>query len=76
MALVGGVIRSPYLERAVKQVLTRKANRDYQVVEPAFSSVQGAVLMALERCGRVIDTALVQRRTETSRVVGAGGPPD
>jgi glucosamine kinase len=76
VALVGGVIRSPYLERAVKQVLVRKANRDYQVVEPALSSVQGAILMALERCGRVIDPALVQRLAETSRVERAGVPPD
>jgi glucosamine kinase len=76
VALVGSVIRSPYPERAVKQVLARKANRDYQVVEPALPSVQGAVLMALERCGRVIDPALLQRLGETSRVMGAGVPPD
>jgi hypothetical protein len=52
VALVGSVIRSPFLQRAVKQTLARKANRDYLVVEPALSSVQGAILMALERCGR------------------------
>ena len=60
----------------MKQVLARKANRDYQVVEPALSSVQGAILMALERCGRVIDEALAQRLGETSRTVGAGVQPD
>ena len=76
VALVGSVVRSPYLERAVKQGLARKANRDYQVVEPALSSVQGAVLMALERCGRAVDAALAQRLAETSPAVGAGVPPD
>jgi glucosamine kinase len=72
VALEGSVVRSPYLERAVKQVLARKANLEYQVVEPALSSVQGAVLMALERCGRVIDSALVHRLAKSSRLVGAG----
>jgi predicted NBD/HSP70 family sugar kinase len=76
VALVGSVVRSPYLERAVKQVLTRKANREYQVVEPALSPVQGAVLRALEGCGRIIETPLVQRLAESSRVVGAGAQPD
>jgi glucosamine kinase len=76
VALVGSVIRSLYLERAVKQVLARKANREYQVVEPAFSSVQGAILMALERCGRALDPALMQRLAQTSQWVGAGVPPD
>jgi glucosamine kinase len=74
VALVGSVIRSPPVERVVKEVLARNANRDYQVVEPELSPVQGAVLMALERCGRAIDTALVQRLAETSRAVGSGGP--
>ena len=48
----------------------------HQVVEPALSSVQGAILMALERCGRTIEPALVQRLGETSRMVGAGVQPD
>ncbi len=49
----------PGRERAVKQVLAHKTDQNYRVVEPALSSVQGAVLMALERCGRAIDPALV-----------------
>jgi hypothetical protein len=75
VALVGSVVRSPYLDRAVRQVLARNANREYQVLEPAPSSVQGAVLMALERCGRVIDTALVQRLVKKSPVLEAGLHP-
>jgi hypothetical protein len=43
-------------------------------MEPALSSVQGAVLMALEQRGRAIDTTLVERLIESSRAAGAGVP--
>jgi hypothetical protein len=37
VALVGSVVRWRYLERAVRQVLARRANRNYHVVEPALT---------------------------------------
>jgi glucosamine kinase len=61
VALAGSVVRSPFLERAVVHELGRKPNRDYEVVEPMLSSVQGAVLMALEISGRQVDDALVSK---------------
>jgi glucosamine kinase len=55
--------------RAVGEALARNANRDYQVVEPALSSVQGAVLMALERVGVTVDDALVSALAEASSLI-------
>jgi glucosamine kinase len=69
VALIGGVVRSPFMSRAVEQVLDRNANRRYQIVEPVLSSVQGAVLMALERWGKVIEEPLVRVLAESSAAV-------
>jgi glucosamine kinase len=68
-ALIGGVVRSPYMARSVEEALSRKANRQYRVVEPALSSVQGAVLMALERSGTAVDDALVGALAAASSLI-------
>lgn len=67
VALVGSVIRSPYLKQAVEVEIARSANRQYSVVEPVFSSVQGAVLMALEGCGTAVDDALARTLDESTQ---------
>jgi glucosamine kinase len=69
VVLIGGVVRSPFMSRAVEQALARNANRRYRIVEPALSSVQGAVLMALERCGKAIEDSLVRVLAESSAAV-------
>jgi glucosamine kinase len=69
LALVGSVARSTFIEQALTHALGRKPNREYRVVEPVLSSVQGAVLMALEQCGRQVDDALVD-------ALIASGPAD
>lgn len=61
VALVGSVARSAFFEQAVTLTLGKRPNRDYHVVEPALSSLQGAVLMALERVGKQADDALVAK---------------
>jgi glucosamine kinase len=68
VALVGSVARSAFFEQAVILTLGQSQNRDYQVVEPALSSVQGAVLMALEEVGKRVDDALVATLTASASV--------
>jgi N-acetylglucosamine kinase-like BadF-type ATPase len=72
LALVGSAIRAPAMREALEGPLARKANRSYRLVEPALSSVHGAVLMALERCGTRIDEALARVLVETTTDVSHG----
>ena len=51
VALIGGVIRSPYMQEAMGRVLGESAGKSYDIVEPAFSGEAGAVRMALRELG-------------------------
>jgi hypothetical protein len=66
LALAGSAIRAPAMRQELEQALARKANRSYRLVEPALSSVHGAVLMALERCGIHIEEALTRFLAESA----------
>ena len=48
VALIGGMIRSPYMQAAVARTLSESAGGRYDIVEPAASSEAGAARMALE----------------------------
>ncbi|MDQ2731814.1 MAG: ATPase, partial [Armatimonadota bacterium] len=59
VALVGGVVKSDYMQGAVARVLAKSREVQYQLVEPAFPGEIGAVLMALEQQNVAMDeTAL------------------
>ena len=47
VALIGGMIRSPYMQEAMAHVLGKSVGRRYKIVEPAFSGEAGAARMAL-----------------------------
>ena len=53
VALIGGVVRSPYMQGALQRALAQSLGPRYELREPALTSVQGAVLMALSHCGVV-----------------------
>ncbi len=48
VALIGGLVRSPYMRVAAARVLSESAGERYDIVEPAASSEAGAARMALE----------------------------
>ena len=54
VALIGGVIRSPYMQDAVAHTLHNGAGKRYDIVEPAASGEAGAALMALQTLGIVL----------------------
>jgi N-acetylglucosamine kinase-like BadF-type ATPase len=72
VALVGSVARSAFLEKALILTLSKSQYQDYQVMEPVLSSVQGAVLMALEHVGRRVDDALVSTLIASTSVPPPG----
>jgi glucosamine kinase len=75
VALIGGAVRSAYVQQAVAQALSRSPQRGYEVVDPALSCAAGAVLMALDRTGVVIDAATRARLKTTSEELAALAAP-
>jgi glucosamine kinase len=55
VGLVGGVVSSRYVQKAVSRVLAEVRKRQFTVVEPVFAPEIGAVMMAPENHGIVID---------------------
>ncbi len=53
IALIGGVIRSPYMQGAIARALGGIRDRQYDITEPAFSGEAGAARMALRHLGIV-----------------------
>ncbi len=49
VAFVGSVVNSPYMKRCLTDKLATGKNKKYVAVEPALSTVAGAVVMALKR---------------------------
>jgi glucosamine kinase len=59
VVLIGGVARSPYLQKAIAGCLQGDREHRYTIVEPAFTPEIGAAIMALENDGiRIDDTVL------------------
>ena len=59
VALIGSVVESDYMEQGIQQALAKSGPRRYQIVEAAFPSEVGAVLMALTRHGIALDEAVL-----------------
>ena len=55
VARIGGVASSRYIGGALQRALAVSPGPRYELREPALSSAQGAVLMALAQCGVVAD---------------------
>lgn len=51
VALIGGVIRSPYMQGAMARTLGGARGRRYDITEPVFSGEVGAARMALRHLG-------------------------
>ena len=60
IALIGGVVRSPYIQQAVTHALAADSDGKFVPVEPAFPPEIGAALMALERHGVVCDVNVLE----------------
>lgn len=59
IALIGGVVHSAYMRQAIEIILAQDTQKRFQIVEAAYSSEAGAVLMALTRHGVVIDASVL-----------------
>jgi glucosamine kinase len=64
VVLVGGVVRSSYVQKAVPRSLAEDRERQYTAVEPAFAPEIGAAIMALKNHGIAIDEAVAARLSE------------
>jgi len=60
-ALIGSVVRSPYLQQQLTAALAITTNHTYRHMEPILSPEVGAVLLALQRQGSLIDQQLLER---------------
>lgn len=58
VALIGGAARSRFMQQAVQEALDRYGAHPYRLAEPLFSCAAGAVLMALQAAGVVIDAGV------------------
>lgn len=58
-ALIGSVAQSKYMRQGIDYFLAKSVPRRYRIVDAAFPSEVGAVLMALARHGVTIDDAVI-----------------
>jgi len=75
VALIGGAIRSPYLQRAVERALGWHPKTEYRIVEPLLSGAGGAALMALEAAGYLVTDSVREALRITSPPPTSGYPP-
>lgn len=61
VALIGSVVNSEYIRQEMAFRLAAGANRAYRFVQPAFSPVAGAVLLAMRQLNLPIDEPLLHR---------------
>ncbi len=59
VALIGSVVQSEYIKQSLKSVLAKSVNRSYEIIDSAFPSEVGAVILALGRHGIVINTEVL-----------------
>ena len=64
VALMGSVFRSSYMKQGVQLRLKQPTNKDFKIIEPQFSPVAGAALMALESIGVIPDKDKLTRLGE------------
>ena len=57
--LIGSAARSPYMRDRLAEMLREQPGKTYQLMEPALVPVAGAVLIALEKHGIVLEEALL-----------------
>lgn len=61
--LIGSAARSPYMRGRLTEMLREQVGKTYQLVEPALVPVAGAVLIALEKHGIVLEESLLRTLT-------------
>ena len=66
VALCGGVVQSHYMQQAMAETLARSRDRTYIIVQPAFFSVAGAIIMAFKQHGVVVTDAILSNLNSTS----------
>ncbi len=59
VALIGGAVRSEFVQSAVQKALSGDPLRRFEVVDPAFPPVIGAAMMALEQGGIALEPAVL-----------------
>jgi glucosamine kinase len=59
VALIGSAVQSAYMQRGIASALATSGHRHYEIVEAAFSSEVGAVLMALARHGIALEEPVI-----------------
>jgi glucosamine kinase len=60
VALIGGSIRSQFMQSALADALAADPNRHFEIVEPEFSPVIGGALMALQQADIEIDATVLR----------------
>jgi len=66
VALCGGAVQSRYMQRAMANTLAQSRDRTYALVQPAFSSAAGAIIMALKQHSVVVTDAILSNLNRTS----------
>jgi len=66
VALIGSCVRSSYLRSEVERLLLEAQERRYRVVDPIYSPVVGAALMALAQEGIALTPEALQALAEAS----------
>lgn len=59
VALIGGAVRSEYMQNAIQNALSADLLRRFEVVDPAFPPVIGAAMMALEQGSITLEPAVL-----------------
>lgn len=74
VALIGSLIRSPYLHAAMVRTLARSEVKRFGIVEPAISGEAGAALMALQTLGIIVtdDLRATLREAEPTPALAPG----
>lgn len=57
----GGVFENTYMKKILKEILGRKANKKYTIIEPRFEAIIGSVLMAYMSLGIQISEEIIER---------------
>jgi glucosamine kinase len=69
VALIGSVVNSIYIRNALGEILNKKANKGYTLVEPALPAVLGAVVMAMELKGIALNEQILNNLTKGAGVI-------
>jgi hypothetical protein len=67
--LIGSVVNSISIRNALGEILNKKANKGYTLVEPALPAVLGAVVMAMELKGIALNEQILNNLTKGAGVI-------